>query len=145
MRHIESGMFVEYGNGRRPKQAIDLARVRILWRALLAAGWLSSKLLSQPVVKHGPREADVSTDPMARQAAGSHGLIDPARLDIEIPSRLLRAKEPILRQGGRRLRCCWYLHTPYRPPSARSGQEICSYSTVACSTPSIRPKRRPNY
>jgi len=58
-------------------------------------------LLVEPVVEHVTREADVPSYSMARQATSPHGLIDPARLDVEIPSGLLRAQESILRQRGR--------------------------------------------
>jgi hypothetical protein len=82
-------------------------------------------LLGEPVVEHGAREADVPTYSMAGQATGPHGLIDPARLDVEIPGGLLWAKESILRQGGWWLCCrCWSLHALYRPPTARTGQRI---------------------
>jgi hypothetical protein len=57
-------------------------------------------LLVKPVIEHATREAYVATDAMARQAARPHGLIDPACLDVEIPSRLLRAKKSILREYG---------------------------------------------
>jgi hypothetical protein len=54
-----------------------------------------SRLLGEPVIEHGAREADVPTYSMRRQTASPHGLVDPARLDVEIPSRLFRAKESI--------------------------------------------------
>ena len=60
-------------------------------------------LLSEPVVEHLAREADMPPHPMARQATSPHRLIDPACLDVEIPSGLLRAKESILRQRGARI------------------------------------------
>jgi hypothetical protein len=68
--------------------------------------------------EHGPRKADVPSYPMAGQAASPHGLIDPARLDVEIPSCLLWAKESILHKGGRCLCCCWCwsLHPPPTDP-----------------------------
>jgi hypothetical protein len=68
------------------------------------AGPLLPGLLSEPVVEHGAREADVPADPMAGQAARPHGLVDPARPDVEIPSGLIRPEEPILLQ---RSLCCW--------------------------------------
>jgi hypothetical protein len=58
-------------------------------------------LLGEPVVEHGTREADMPAYSMARQAASPHGLVDPAHLDVEIPSGLLWAKELILRQCRR--------------------------------------------
>ena len=65
---------------------------------------LPPRLFSEPFVEHGAREADVPADPMTGQAAGPHGLVDPARPDVEIPSGLIRAKEPVLLQ---RSLCCW--------------------------------------
>jgi hypothetical protein len=50
-----------------------------------------SELLGEPVVEHGAREADVSPHPVAWQATGSYGLVDPAGLDVEIPGGLLGA------------------------------------------------------
>jgi hypothetical protein len=49
------------------------------------------ELCGEPVVEHGARKADVSPHPMAWQATGSHGLLDPAGLDVEIPGGLLGA------------------------------------------------------
>ncbi len=68
------------------------------------AGPLLTRLLSEPLVEHGAREADVPADPMAGQAAGPHGLVNPARPDVEIPSGLIWTKQPILLQ---RSLCCW--------------------------------------
>jgi hypothetical protein len=53
-------------------------------------------LLGEPFVEHGAREPDMPADPVAGQAASPHGLIDPARPDVEIPSGLIWAKQPIL-------------------------------------------------
>jgi hypothetical protein len=68
------------------------------------AGQLPPRLLSQPFVEHGSREADVPADPMAGQAARPHGLVDPTRPDVEIPSSLIWPKQPVLLQ---RSPCCW--------------------------------------
>jgi len=68
-------------------------------------GALLPRLLGEPVVEHGAREANMPTDSMARQAASPHGLVDPARLDVELPSGLLRAQESVLGQCGRGV-CC---------------------------------------
>jgi len=57
---------------------------------------LLTGLLGKPFVEHLAREADVPPDPAAWQPAAPHSLIDPARLDVEIPSGLLETKEPIL-------------------------------------------------
>ena len=62
-------------------------------------------LLGEPVIEHEAREADMPAYSMARQAASPHGLVDPARLDVQIPSGLLRAQEPILGQCSRWI-CC---------------------------------------
>lgn len=62
------------------------------------AGPLLTRLLSEPFVKHRAREADVPADPMARQAARPHGLVYPARPDVQIPSGLIWPKEPVLLQ-----------------------------------------------
>jgi hypothetical protein len=62
----------------------------------LTAGPLLTRLFSEPFVEHWSREADVPPDPMTRQAACPHGLVDPARPDVEIPSGLIRAKQPVL-------------------------------------------------
>ena len=69
------------------------------------AGPLPPRLLSEPLVEHGARKADVPSYSMAWQATSPHGLIDPACLDVEIPSGLLRAQESILGQYSRRVRC----------------------------------------
>ncbi len=67
-------------------------------------GRLLTRLLSEPFVEHGSREANVPADPMTGQAAGPHGLVDPARPDVEIPSGLIWPKQPVLLQ---RSLCCW--------------------------------------
>ncbi len=67
-------------------------------------GSLPSGLFSEPLVEHCAREADVPADPMAGQAACPHGLVDPARPDVEIPSGLIWPKQPVLLQ---RSLCCW--------------------------------------
>jgi hypothetical protein len=83
-------------------------------------------LFGEPVIEHGPREANVPPHPMAGQPTSPHSLVDPARLDVEIPSRPLRALKSIFRQGGRGLCCClWSLHTPYRPRATQTGQWTC--------------------
>lgn len=80
---------------------------------------LSSRLLGQPLVEHQAREADVPADSPAGQQARPHSLIDPARLDVQIPRDLLRTKKPILLQSRRRLLFCRRsLHTPIQTPSA---------------------------
>jgi hypothetical protein len=101
-------------------------------------------LLSQPIVEHGAREANVSSYSMAGQAASPHGLVHPARLDVEMPSGLLRAQESIL---GRRDRwaCCWCLHTPFRPPSAQTAQRIYASPSSPDLTSIIGSKSRRNY
>jgi hypothetical protein len=70
----------------------------------LRSPFLLPRLLGEPFVEHGAREADVPADPVAGQAAGPHGLVDPARPDVEIPSGLIWPKQPILLQ---RSLCCW--------------------------------------
>ena len=78
--------------------------------------FLPPRLLGEPVVEHGPREADVPSYSMAGQAASPNGLVDPARLDVQIPGGLLWAPEPILCQSGPWLCCRWRsLHTPTDP------------------------------
>src|SRR5271154_1944883 len=106
-------------------------------RSSLLLTWL----LGEPLVEHRSREADVPTDPMARQATSAHRLIDPARLDVEIPSCLLRAKEPVLRQGGRRLWCCWWsLHTPTDPQARRPAKRFARLRVAAYSALFIAQK-----
>jgi hypothetical protein len=126
-----------------------------LWLPACAPLWSAStrwkpaslpRLLSEPVVEPGAREADVPAHPMARQAASPHGLIDPARLDVEIPGGLLWAKESILRKGGRWLCCrCWSLHALYRSPTARTGQRIWRHLVVSTWRGPSAPKRRRNF
>ncbi len=84
---------------------------------------LLTRLFSEPVVEHGSREADVPADPMTGQAAGPHGLVDPARPDVEIPSGLIRAKEPVLLQ---RSLCCWgcCFHADIDPNAAEPANEF---------------------
>ncbi len=76
---------------------------------------LPPRLFSEPFVEHRPRKADMPADPMAGQAAGPHGLVDPTRPDVEIPSRLIRAKQPILRE---RSVCCRCFHVDIDPKVA---------------------------
>ena len=103
--------------------------------------FLPPGLLGEPVVEHGAREADVPTYSMAGQAASPHGLIDPARLDVEIPGGLLWAKESILHQGGRWLCCrCWSLHALYRPQRLEPASEFGATSLCHLA-PSVCPKR----
>jgi hypothetical protein len=81
------------------------------------AGPLPPRLLSEPLVEHRPREADVPAHPTAGQQAAAHSLIDPARLDVQVPRGLLGAKKSILLQRGRRrLICRWSLHTTDTDP-----------------------------
>ncbi len=108
------------------------------------APFLLRRLLVEPLVEHGPRKADVPAHTTARQAATPHGLVDPARLDVQIPSGLLRAKKPILRERRRRPCCrCWSLHTPYRPPSAQTGQRILRHFIVPTWRRPSAPKSPP--
>jgi len=53
-------------------------------------------LVGEPVVEHVARKANVPSYSMAGQATSPHGVVDPACLDVEIPSGLLRAQESIL-------------------------------------------------
>jgi hypothetical protein len=73
---------------------------------------LLPRLLSQPLVEHRPREADVPADSPARQSTSPYRLIDPTRLDVQIPRRLVWAEQPVIDQSRRGL-CCrrWSLHT----------------------------------
>jgi hypothetical protein len=112
----------------------------------IAGPGLLTRLLSEPLVKHRAREADVPAHPMAGQAAGPHGLVDPARPDVEIPSGLIRAKQPILLQ---RSLCCWCcrFHAGYRPQGARTGQRISPSNARPASPPGVPagPTETPQY
>jgi len=46
-------------------------------------------LLGEPVFEHLAREADVASDTQAREPAGAHGLVDPARLDRQFVRDLI--------------------------------------------------------
>lgn len=89
----------------------------------MAGDALLTRLFSQPVVEHGSREADVPAHPMAGQAAGPHGLVDPARPDVEIPSGLIWPKQPVLLQ---RSLCCWCccFHADIDPNAAEPANEF---------------------
>jgi hypothetical protein len=78
-------------------------------------------LLGEPVVEQGACEANVPSYSMARQAASPHGLIDQARLYVEIPSGLLRAQESILsrRSTGRPI---FYFREGPEPPAPELGR-----------------------
>ena len=127
------------------QRLLDLSNHQhIAVRVAPAKAQLLPGLLGEPAVEHGAREADVPSYSMARQATSPHGLIDPARLDVQIPGGLLWAPEPILRQSSRRLCCCcWCLHTPYRPASAQSGQRIQRALVLAARRRSSPPKEPP--
>ena len=81
------------------------------------------RLLCEPCVEHGAREADVPPNPMAGQAAGPHRLVDPARPDVEIPSGLIWPKEPFLLQ---RSLCCWCccFHADIDPNAAEPANDF---------------------
>jgi hypothetical protein len=98
--------------------------------------FLLTRLLGEPVVEHGSREADVPADPMAGQAAGPHGLVDPARPDVEIPSGLIWPKQPVVLQ---RSLCCWCccFHAGIDPNAAEpangfSVERSARLTTLAC-------------
>ena len=67
-------------------------------------GPLPPRLLGEPRVEQGAREANVPADPMTGQAACPYGLIDPARLDVEIPGSLIWPKEPVVLECQGRLK-----------------------------------------
>ena len=100
-----------------PRSADDPARAAAKRRSPGLRGPLLTRLFSEPFVEHGAREADVPADPMAGQAAGPHGLVDPARPDVQIPSGLIRAKQPILLQRSLCRWCCCF-HTDIDPNAA---------------------------
>jgi hypothetical protein len=76
-----------------PFRALGYLSVPVVYRLDKVEFVMSSRpeLRGEPVVEHGARKADVSPDSMAWQATGSHGLVDPACLDVEIPGGLLGA------------------------------------------------------
>lgn len=84
------------------------------------------RLISQPFVEHQAREANVPSDPTARQAASPDRLVDPTRFDVEIPSGLLWAPEPIIRNSCRWLCCRWWsVHTHIDPIGPKPANEPC--------------------
>ncbi len=104
-------------------------------------------LLGKPLVEHRAREADMSAYSLARQPAAAHCLVDPARLDVQIPRGLLRAKSrsSFSVVAG----CCSVVGPcirPYRPPTPPTGQQICprndhAYGSRSCPLPP-RPRHR---
>jgi hypothetical protein len=101
---------------------------------------LGSRLLSEPIIEHRAREADMPPDSIAGQAASSHGLIDPARLDVQVPSGLLRAKQSILGRGGRWQLRCWCSHTHTDPRVLGSAKGISCQRSCHFALP-LRPQK----
>ena len=93
---VESVLTARERNRLFPPRRLDKTEVVPVIGVTVARGDLLTGLLGKPFVEHLAREADVPPDPAAWQPAAPHSLIDPARLDVEIPSGLLGTKGPIL-------------------------------------------------